>query len=121
MDTREKLLARLRELESMPPLEAAKQFLGTYFYDAVSMEESYSDIREIALMSTRSANRGIKGIESLLNQELDEGVLFYLVEWEANLVLQDPYERSDAGARAWLEDVVRQTKQILADVESSKE
>ncbi len=116
MSIRDKLLARMNQ--SLPPLEAARKFLGIYFCDIDGIQEAYDQIRQMSQRNTRSVIEGIKGIEALLNEPLEENVLSNLVAWEANYALDD---QSDAGARAWLEDVVKNTKQILEEVEAKKQ
>lgn len=115
MSIRDKLVSRMNE--SPPPIEASKKFLRSFFSDSLDLQEVYDEIKDLASQNPRSILRGLRGIEALLEEPSENGILSNLVAWEANYVLDDP---SDIRARAWLEDVVRNTKQILSEVGANR-
>lgn len=96
-----------------PPLEAARSFLRTFFSDALNFEEAISEVESMARTNAKIVQRGLQGIESLLEQELEPETLSVLVAIDANYPLDEP---SDAGTRIWLHDLAQTVRDILKKV-----
>ena len=92
-----------------PPLEAAQKFFRSYFSD-----ESWEEAKKGLTSQTADNPRtGLAGVEGLLaNPPAKQGILFDLVAWDANWVLEDP---SDEGATVWLREVAEMVRGVLGD------
>lgn len=81
-------------------LQKAKDFLVCYFADALSEEETRSQLRQALKFNPLILQEGIHSIEKLLNTQLPPQTLCDLVLWSANAVLEPP---NDESAREWLQ------------------
>jgi|GEM_PF-5363621 len=110
----EEMLARLRTQFNKPPdppLEATRKFLESYCLDETNMESLRADIRYMAGVNTITLRAGLAGIEGLLtNPPAEEGALLSLIINNTPKVLNDP---TDAGARAWLEEIAQVLREEL--------
>ena len=113
----EEMLARLRadlNRPPDPPLEATRKFLQSYVLDEQSRQSLRAQVRYIAGINTRTLREGLAGIEGLLaNPPAEEGVLARLAACDAGKVLDDP---SDAGAKAWLQEIAGMLREELDKV-----
>jgi hypothetical protein len=110
-DVLTRLRARERELDEAPPLETVTWFLRAFGADAGGLEGFRDEVESTVATNPRPVVRGLKALEALLaGPPLPEGTLARLVAWEANQGLDDP---SDAGARAWLEDLAALVRDAL--------
>jgi hypothetical protein len=93
--------------------EIARRFLKDHLGDA-DHDELQREVRTAVASSSISRlddfHRGVIAIESSLDRDLPEGALAAWVAFSANTALDDA---SDAGARAWLEDLVAQLRTWL--------
>ena len=109
-DIREILRRKLNEPPG-PPVEEVSNFLLGYFGDADSYTEARDGIARTVAYNPRTVVRALAALETLLAEPQAPGILAELVAWSANWPLEDP---SDAGARAWLEDVTQTIREVLA-------
>lgn len=108
---RKKFLERL-EQPPPPPEEVVRWFLVHHFSDALSADEAFNSIHRMVQINARKTRQAVVAIETLLAEPPAEGTLLKLVEIDGNVALKDATE---AGARAWLRDVVKRTQEILGD------
>jgi hypothetical protein len=98
-DIEDRLRAAL-EAPPLPPLDATRQFLGSYVADAGGMDEVEASIAKMVGINTRTLLRGLAGIEGLLAEfpkRFDS--VRNLIACEIGWVLDD---ETDEGARKWL-------------------
>ncbi|MGH2354612.1 MAG: hypothetical protein ACRDI2_22555 [Chloroflexota bacterium] len=107
---RARLRERERELASEPPLETVATFLSGFCAAAESLEAVRTDLSRIAATHPGSVRRYLDALDSVLAEPSPEGMLAQVVALEANWVLDDP---SDAGARAWLEELASLIRDVL--------
>lgn len=108
---REKWRAALNATPALP-LEAARNFLQTYFSDN-SLPEARQQMNSMMTVNIRPLLAGLTGIEALLsNPPTEKGVLSHLVAYDANWVLDDP---SDEGAKVWLREIAELIREVLGD------
>ena len=75
------------------------------------MESLRAQVRYMAGVNTRTLKAGLAGIEGLLaNPSIEEGVLASLAARDAGKFLADP---SDAGAKAWLQEIAWMLREEL--------
>jgi hypothetical protein len=103
--------AALERDRSMSPLDAVKDFLQTFFFDADSLEEVRRVLTALAAQNDRLVVRGLSGLERLLADPPSDGTLSRLVAFDANRSLDDP---SDNGATEWLQKVAEMVRGVLA-------
>jgi hypothetical protein len=94
-----------------PPirLDAARRFLRMYLFDS-DLAELEQIVRRGQL--TPAIVEGVQALEHTLAAEAPEWTLLSLVEGDANWPLDDA---TDAGARAFLEDLVAKLRSWLGD------
>ena len=109
-EVREKLLRGLNS-RADPPVEATRKFVQNYCADEDSLESIRSRIRRMTAVNKRTLLAGLAGIEGLLANPPQEGVLARLVATDAGWVLDDP---SDSGAREWLKGIGQMLREELA-------
>ena len=96
----------------LPPLEAAKKFFNAFFSDE-DWEEAKERLVKRASLNPRSVLMGLAGIEGLLvAPPAERGVLFEMVAWDANWVLED---KTDEGAKVWMREVAEMVREVLGD------
>lgn len=93
-----------------PPLEAARKFFNAFFSDE-DWEEAKERLTKRAALNPRSVLAGLVGVEGLLAYPpAESGVLFEMVAWDANWVLED---KTDDGAKAWMREVAEMVREVL--------
>lgn len=103
---------RMEELNSEPPLETVRLFLGTHFGDAQSFEEVQRDLERLARSNIRSHQRHLAALEAVIaDPPTEPNSLAHLVGWDGNWVLDDP---SDAGALQFLREVADMIRTVIA-------
>lgn len=108
----EAMQRRMAERDAQSAIDVVRNFLGALLGDALSIEEVRDDLTEVAHRNTRSHKRYLKALETVLAEEQEPDVLAQAVGWYGNWVLDDP---SDAGARAFLEELAEMLRQVIAE------
>jgi hypothetical protein len=109
------LAARLqqheRELNDASPLETVAWFLSGYCADASGMEGVRAEVASSVATHPKPIFRALEALDALLTgPPPPEGTLARLVAWDANQGIED---ESDAGARAWLEQLAVLIRDVL--------
>jgi hypothetical protein len=100
-----------RELNGASPLETVAWFLRGYCADAGGTEGIRAEIAASAGTHPRPIFRALQALEAVLaGPPPPEGTLARLVAWDANQGLED---ESDAGARAWLQELAALVRDVL--------
>jgi hypothetical protein len=107
----ESMRRRLGEHQAEPAIDQVRSFLRSYFGDAYGMDEVRAELASTATVTTRGLERDLAALERVLQTPLLPGEIARLVSVDGNWVLSDP---SDAGARAFIEQVVRMLREIIA-------
>jgi len=107
---RKKINARLNAPPSAP-IEASRKFLQSYCSDAESLQEIRNHVARMLAVNPRTVLAGLAGIEGLLvNPPSEDRTLLSLVAYDANWVLND---RSDEGAKVWLQGIAQLLREEL--------
>lgn len=116
-----KLPARLRqraeEIEQQPPLDKAREFLGTYLSDAVSLDEAREDVRRTAAWGTWNLKLELRALDRVLDEPQVPGVLMRMVASDANWVLDD---LSDEAAAAFLRQIADMLRDVIAEADTRR-
>lgn len=108
----EVLHQKLRDALRRPAgIEAAREFLQTYVFDA-DMKQLQASIEHLCSFNPMTIIAGLEGLEDVLAEKLPAGVLAELVARDANRSLDDP---SDEGARTWLTQLAGRVREWLGD------
>ena len=113
----EPLRARMAQLDAMPPLETAREFLGGPVGDAGSLEELRAELAQLAQSNTRSHQRYLTALEAVLSEQQPPGTLLQLVEGYGNWSLD--HDPTDSGAAAFLAGLIQMLQEIIAEAEHS--
>jgi hypothetical protein len=111
----EPLRTRMAQLDAMPALETARNFLSGVVSDAESLEEVRADLVRLARSNTRSHHRYLGALEAVLSEEQPPGTLLQLVEGYGNWSLD--HDPTDRGAAAFLGDLVRMLRSVIDEAE----
>jgi len=111
----EPLRARMAQLDAMPALETARDFLSGVVSDAGSLEEVHADLARSARSNTRSHRRYLGALEAVLSERQSPGTLMQLVEGYGNWSLD--HDPTDSGAAAFLAELVRMLRTVIDEVE----
>jgi hypothetical protein len=107
---------RIEELNARTPVEHVRSFMRGHFSGADGIEEVRRDLRNVS-PGRFGLQRDLEALEELLSTPLPDGLLAQLVGWDGNWVLDDP---SDTGARAFLIDVAKMLRAIIAEAGPSR-
>jgi hypothetical protein len=117
-DLPEPLRARMAQLAARPALETARDFLSGVVGDAGSLEEVREDLAQLAQMSTRSHERYLGALETVLSEEQPPGTLLELVEGYGNWSLD--HDPTDSGAAAFLNGLVQMLREVIDEAEQRR-
>ena len=101
----------------MPALETARSFLSGVVADAGSLDEVRTDLVRLAQTNTGSHQRYLRALETVLAEEQPSGTLLQLVEGYGNWSLD--HDPTDAGAAAFLAELVTMLRSVIAEAEQS--
>ena len=105
----DELTKRMKAALRLPSgLTAAREFLQSYHNGSPAHFEKI--VRHMWKTSPAVVMAGIAGIEEVLSEPQDPGVLAQLVAFDANTSLD---EYGDETARAWLEELVASVKRWM--------
>jgi hypothetical protein len=108
----EPMRRRMAEKRTDSPLAQVRDFLQSFFGDAMSLAEVQATLRMLASTNTRSIHLALSAIEQVVADPMMESELARLVGWDGNWVLEDP---SNAGAKAFLQQVAGMLREVLDD------
>ncbi|PRY20562.1 hypothetical protein [Pseudosporangium ferrugineum] len=111
----EPLRARMAQVDAMPALETARDFLSGFLSDAGSLPEVRAELTELAQSNTRAHHRYLRALETLLSEPQPPGTLLQLVEGYGNWSLD--HDPTDAGAAAFLADLVSMLREVVKQAE----
>jgi hypothetical protein len=111
----EPLRARMAQLDAMPPLETAREFLSGFVSDAGSLEEVRAALALLARSNTRAHQRYLGALETVLSEQHPPGTLLQLVEGHGNWSLD--HDPTDSGAAVFLTDLVRMLREVINEAE----
>ena len=114
----EPLRARMAQLDAMPALETARDFLSGIVSDAGSLEEVRADLTQLARSNTRSHHRYLDALEIVLSEQHPPGTLLQLVEGYGNWSLD--HDPTDSGAAAFLADLIRMLRAVIGEAEQRR-
>jgi len=109
-ETTELLRRKLAEQRNMPPLEVARTFLRTSVSDADSLAEIREDAARAVAVNPRPIRTALEALDMLIADPPVDGTLAWLVEVDANWVLEDP---SDSGAVEFLHQLANTLREIV--------
>lgn len=112
------LRTRMAQLDAMPALETARSFLSGVVADAGSLDEVRSDLASLAQSNTRSHQRYLQALETVLSEDQPSGTLLQLVEGYGNWSLD--HDPTDAGAAVFLADLVTMLRSVIDEAEQNR-
>ena len=114
----DEILKKIRQALTAPPpqpIEGTRWFLHGFCSDAESLESIRCHVAGMIEINPRPIIEGLSSIERLLaDPRIERGQLLLLVEYDAGWVLND---KSDEGARAWLQMLASMLHEELAHAE----
>lgn len=112
-----RLREKLRKDRETRPLEATREFLHGYVDDN-DWEDIRREIEDMMKFNPWTVIKGLNGIESLLANLPEEGVLTYLVACDANWVLDEP---NDENSARWLHQLAEFIREVMGDKQPPRE
>ena len=94
-------------------IQAAQDFLATYFADTEDHEELVNTLEAQVMVNARPLLQGLKALEALLADETIEGSIYLaLVTEAANIKLENP---TDENAKTWLVWLAEQIRREIVE------
>jgi hypothetical protein len=108
----ESVRRKVAEQQTEPPLSQVREFLQSFFGDALDIDEVRSTLTTLASANTRGLHLALTALERVIADPTVECELARLVGWDGNWVLEDP---SNAGAKEFLKQLAEMLRSILDD------